>query len=104
MDRISRSQIDSQRGFVVQQRLEARSNTAVNAAGRPLGRAGVLTTAHGVIRTPAFIPVGTLATVKGVLPEQMAQLGAQALLANAYHLYLQPGDELVAQAGVWGRS
>ncbi|WIK65252.1 tRNA guanosine(34) transglycosylase Tgt [Gleimia hominis] len=99
MDRISRSQIDSQRGFVVQQRLEARSNTAVNAAGRPLGRAGVLTTAHGVIRTPAFIPVGTLATVKGVLPEQMAQLGAQALLANAYHLYLQPGDELVAQAG-----
>ena len=64
-----------------------------------LGRAGVISTPHGVIRTPAFIPVGTKATVKAVLPESMASLGAQALLANAYHLYLQPGAELIDAAG-----
>ena len=56
-------------------------------------------TPHGDIRTPAFIPVGTKATVKAVLPETMADLGAQALLANAYHLYLQPGSDVVDEAG-----
>jgi queuine tRNA-ribosyltransferase len=66
--------------------------------GRP-GRAGVIRTAHGDIHTPAFIPVGTQATVKAVLPETMRSLGAQALLANAYHLYLQPGPDIVAEAG-----
>ncbi len=65
-------------------------------------RAGVLTTPHGVIETPAFVPVGTKATVKAVLPESMRDLGAQALLANAYHLYLQPGHELVDEAGGLG--
>ena len=49
--------------------------------------------------TPAFIPVGTKATVKAVLPESMAELGAQAILANAYHLYLQPGPDIVDEAG-----
>ncbi|MDO4664614.1 MAG: tRNA guanosine(34) transglycosylase Tgt [Actinomycetaceae bacterium] len=68
-----------------------------------LGRAGVITTAHGQIETPAFIPVGTKATVKAVLPETMAQLGAQALLANAYHLYLQPGSDIVDAAGGLGK-
>jgi queuine tRNA-ribosyltransferase len=63
------------------------------------GRSGVIHTPHGDIATPAFIPVGTKATVKAVLPEQMADLGAQAILANAYHLYLQPGSEIVAAAG-----
>lgn len=63
------------------------------------GRAGVITTPHGQIRTPAFTPVGTKATVKAVLPETMRDLGAQVILANAYHLYLQPGAELVDQAG-----
>ena len=53
------------------------------------GRTGTITTPHGEIATPAFIAVGTKATVKAVLPESMADLGAQALLANAYHLYLQ---------------
>jgi queuine tRNA-ribosyltransferase len=67
-------------------------------AGSP-GRTGVLTTPHGQIRTPAFIPVGTAATVKGVLPDQLAQVGAQAVLANAYHLYLRPGADVVAEAG-----
>ena len=51
----------------------------------------MITTPHGTIQTPAFVAVGTKATVKAVLPESMAALGAQAVLANAYHLYLQPG-------------
>ena len=67
-----------------------------------LGRSGVISTPHGEIATPAFIPVGTKATVKGVLPESMAALGGQALLANAYHLYLQPGPDIVDEAGGLG--
>lgn len=67
-----------------------------------LGRTGTLSTPHGDIHTPAFIPVGTRATVKSVLPEAMKDLGAQALLANAYHLYLQPGADIVDAAGGLG--
>lgn len=67
------------------------------------GRTGVISTPHGQIRTPAFIPVGTKATVKTVLPESVADLGAQAVLANAYHLYLQPGPEIIDQAGGLGK-
>jgi queuine tRNA-ribosyltransferase len=67
-----------------------------------LGRSGVVTTPHGQIRTPAFIPVGTKATIKTVLPESMTDLGAQAVLANAYHLYLQPGADIVEAAGGLG--
>ncbi|MCT7661650.1 tRNA guanosine(34) transglycosylase Tgt [Mycobacterium deserti] len=66
------------------------------------GRTGVIRTPHGEIRTPAFIPVGTQATVKTVLPESVKDLGAQAVLANAYHLYLQPGPDIVAEAGGLG--
>ncbi|HWI01021.1 MAG TPA: tRNA-guanine transglycosylase, partial [Propionibacteriaceae bacterium] len=62
----------------------------------------MITTPHGTIRTPAFIAVGTKATVKAVLPESMAELGAQAVLANAYHLYLQPGPDIVDAAGGLG--
>jgi queuine tRNA-ribosyltransferase len=62
----------------------------------------VIRTPHGEIHTPAFIAVGTQATVKAVLPETMRDLGAQALLANAYHLYLQPGPDIVAEAGGLG--
>ncbi|MDO5719964.1 MAG: tRNA guanosine(34) transglycosylase Tgt [Actinomycetaceae bacterium] len=72
------------------------------SGSRPLGRVGTITTAHGTIDTPAFIPVGTLANVKAVLPEMMAEIGAQALLANAYHLYLQPGADIVEMAGGLG--
>ena len=64
-----------------------------------LGRTGVITTPHGEIKTPAFIPVGTKATLKSVLPESLTELGAQALLANAYHLYLHPCADLVDDAG-----
>lgn len=66
-------------------------------------RTGTINTPHGPIHTPAFIPVGTKATVKSVLPESMTQLGAQAILANAYHLYLQPGADIVDEAGGLGR-
>lgn len=62
-------------------------------------RAGTLTTPHGVIRTPAFTPVGTKANVKGVLPSQLKALGADVVLANTYHLYLQPGEKIVQDAG-----
>lgn len=73
--------------------------TARMAGDDGIGRAGIIRTPHGPIQTPAFIPVGTKATVKTVLPETMAELGAQALLANAYHLYLQPGADIVQTAG-----
>ena len=69
---------------------------------KPLGRVGVISTPHGEIKTPAFIPVGTKATVKSVLPESINDLEAQAVLSNAYHLYLQPGPEIVDQAGGLG--
>lgn len=68
-----------------------------------LARAGTIKTPHGDIQTPAFIPVGTKANVKTVLPEAMEDLGAQALLANAYHLYLQPGPDIVDEAGGLGQ-
>lgn len=64
-----------------------------------LGRAGTIYTPHGEISTPAFVVVGTKATVKALTPEQIKNLGAQAVLANTYHLYLQPGSELIKQAG-----
>ncbi|MFZ1285362.1 MAG: tRNA guanosine(34) transglycosylase Tgt [Propionicimonas sp.] len=67
-----------------------------------LGRSGVIRTPHGDIRTPAFVAVGTKATVKAVLPEAVGALGAQAVLANAYHLFLQPGSDIVDAAGGLG--
>jgi queuine tRNA-ribosyltransferase len=69
---------------------------------KPLGRVGVIATPHGEIKTPAFIPVGTKATVKSVLPESIKDLDAQAVLSNAYHLYLQPGSDVVDEAGGLG--
>ena len=65
----------------------------------PLGRTGVIETPHGTIRTPAFIPVATKATVKTLTPEQVRSTGAQAMLSNAYHLYLQPGPDIVDEGG-----
>lgn len=67
-----------------------------------LARTGVIHTPHGDIQTPAFIVVGTKATVKAMTPAQVKDTGAQAVLANAYHLYLQPGHELIEQAGGLG--
>jgi queuine tRNA-ribosyltransferase len=62
-------------------------------------RAGVFTTPHGEIQTPVFAPVGTQATVKAISPAQLEELGASLVLSNTYHLYLRPGDELVAEMG-----
>jgi queuine tRNA-ribosyltransferase len=62
-------------------------------------RIGVLRTAHGEVETPAFMPVGTKATVKAVDPDELEQLGAQILLGNTYHLHFRPGAELIAELG-----
>jgi queuine tRNA-ribosyltransferase len=79
-------------GFKVEHNLEDR-----------LGRVGQIQTPHGVIQTPAFIPVGTKATLKSVLPESIKDFGAQAVLANAYHIYLQPGSDVIDEAGGVGK-
>jgi queuine tRNA-ribosyltransferase len=62
-------------------------------------RAGIFTTPHGPVETPAFMAVGTLATVKGLDPEDLHAMGAQMILANAYHLHLRPGDDTVRHFG-----
>lgn len=62
-------------------------------------RAGVLHTAHGDVPTPAFMPVGTKGTVKGVDPDELRAAGATILLGNAYHLHFRPGEELIAELG-----
>lgn len=64
-----------------------------------LARAGLLHTKHGVIQTPAFTAVGTKATVKGLSPDMLLSTGLQVLIANTYHLYLQPSPEIVEKAG-----
>ncbi|MDQ3089637.1 MAG: tRNA guanosine(34) transglycosylase Tgt [bacterium] len=64
-----------------------------------LGRVGTLETPHGAIHTPAFITVGTKGTVKALTTEQILSTGAEVLLANTYHLYLQPGDEKIKKFG-----
>ena len=62
-------------------------------------RTGVLRTAHGELRTPAFMPVGTKATVKAVDPDELSELGAEILLCNTYHLHFRPGADLIAELG-----
>lgn len=62
-------------------------------------RVGKLCTTHGEVTTPAFMPVGTLGSVKSLTPEEVLELGGEIILANAYHLYLRPGDELVKEFG-----
>ena len=73
----------------------------LTSAGRdPVApRTGILTTGRGDVRTPAFMPVGTLATVRALLPEEVSAAGAEIMLVNAYHLYLRPGHRLVAELG-----
>ena len=66
---------------------------------KSLGRAGVLATAHGDILTPAFVAVGTKATIKSLTPEQVKETDSQVVLANTYHLYLEPGEKVIKKAG-----
>ncbi|MER3411711.1 MAG: tRNA guanosine(34) transglycosylase Tgt, partial [Thermoleophilia bacterium] len=62
-------------------------------------RAGVLRTAHGEVPTPAFMPVGTKGTVKGLHPQELRELGASIVLTNTYHLHFRPGEETVSDLG-----
>lgn len=62
-------------------------------------RAGEFVTPHGIIRTPVFMPVGTLATVKAMSPRELEEINAQIILGNTYHLYLRPGPEILSKAG-----
>lgn len=62
-------------------------------------RAGELTTPHGVIETPVFMPVGTQATVKAMTPPELEEIGAQIVLSNTYHLYMRPGPDIIEEAG-----
>jgi len=86
---------------------DARSGAPVTAEGFAFAveardgaaRAGRLTTPHGVVETPCFMPVGTKATVKAVEPRELRELGAQVVLANTYHLFFRPGTEIVAAHG-----
>src|SRR4029079_1718049 len=66
---------------------------------RTRARAGILTTPHGTVPTPAFMPVGTRGTVKGVLPRDLRAVGSTMILANTYHLHLRPGEDVVAHLG-----
>lgn len=66
---------------------------------RTKARRGRVTTPHGTIETPVFMPVGTAATVKAMRPEQVEETGAEIILSNTYHLYLRPGHEIVREAG-----
>lgn len=68
-----------------------------------LARAGIISTPHGTIQTPAFIVGGTKATVKALTPEQVTELGGQSILANTYHLMLRPGAEIIHEAGGLGK-
>jgi queuine tRNA-ribosyltransferase len=77
----------------------AASLTILARDGASRARAGVLRTAHGEVRTPAFVPLATKATVKGLLPEEVRGLGYDMLLGNTFHLMLNPGHELIAGLG-----
>jgi queuine tRNA-ribosyltransferase len=79
-------------GFTIKKRLDG-----------TLARSGVIKTPHGEIKTPAFIVVGTQATVKALTPEMVKEAGGQSVLGNAYHLYLRPGHKLVERAGGLGK-
>lgn len=88
--------------FSISKRLP-QSGKGLGKDGKRYGRSGVIHTPHGIIRTPAFIPVATQAAIKGVLPEKMEELGAQALLANAFHLHERPGEEVIDKLGGIGK-
>ncbi len=70
-----------------------------HSSGDSRARTGRLITPHGRVNTPVFMPVGTMATVKGMTPDDLREVGVEILLGNTYHLYLRPGDELIARAG-----
>ena len=70
-----------------------------NELSNGMGRTGTITTPHGNIQTPAFVAVGTKGTVKSLTPEQIKSTGVQTIIANTYHLYLEPGDKEIKNMG-----
>jgi queuine tRNA-ribosyltransferase len=85
-------------------KIEKKLKNSKGEAGKTyLGRVGVLETPHGIINTPAFVAVGTKATVKSLTPDHVKDVGTQVVLGNTYHLYLQPGDEIVRGVGGIGK-
>src|SRR5437870_3183654 len=79
--------------------VRARMFTLLGTDPYSRARRGRLVTAHGVIETPVFMPVGTQGSVKGVHPDELRSLGAQIILGNTYHLAVRPGIEIVQEAG-----
>ena len=79
------------------------SYTIVHKDAHSGARAGKFTTSHGVVETPAFVPVGTQATVKSLTPEDLRRIGVQILFGNTYHLHLRPGEETVEEFGGLGK-
>jgi len=73
--------------------------TLIHKDGKTQARVGQLRTAHGVVNTPIFMPVGTRATVKACTPRELVEIGAEIILGNTYHLYLRPGSQIIDQAG-----
>ncbi|WP_456386341.1 tRNA guanosine(34) transglycosylase Tgt [Desulfolithobacter sp.] len=73
--------------------------TLLHNSSQCRARCGVVLTLHGTFKTPVFMPVGTLGTVKGVTPENLKELGAQIILGNTYHLFIRPGHELIRSFG-----
>ena len=71
----------------------------IKKCGQTGARLGRVHTLHGSFDTPAFMPVGTQATVKGMSPDELKEIGAQIILSNTYHLYMRPGHELIEEAG-----
>ena len=77
----------------------ASSYTLHNKSSQCEARRGEVTTKHGIFQTPVFMPVGTQATVKGITPDNLQDLGAQIILANTYHLFIRPGHQLIKDLG-----
>ena len=69
----------------------------LNTSGK--ARRGLLKTAHGDIQTPFFMTIGTVGAIKGLVPDEISQLGGQVILSNTYHLHLRPGEDIVKKAG-----
>lgn len=88
--------------FEVERKLTVKRDRSIAQSDGPVARIGTIRTAHGDIHTPAFSVVGTKATVKSLTPEQIAATGAPVVLANTYHLYLEPGPDIVRAAGGFG--
>ncbi|MCK4724107.1 MAG: tRNA-guanine transglycosylase, partial [Dehalococcoidia bacterium] len=73
--------------------------SVVKACQETQARLGQLVTAHGIVPTPAFLPVGSQGTVKALAPEELKDIGVTIVLGNAYHLYLRPGVDTIEQLG-----